>query len=147
VTRYTDDSRDRVRDAIDMVAVVSKRVELRRAGANSYFGNCPFHDERTGSFHVSPDEKLYHCFGCEASGDAFKFVMETEGLHFTEALESLGGMFGVPLVAEDEDPAAAARRERRARLYALTGRAAVYYARYLWEAREATNILSHALGA
>jgi DNA primase len=90
VTRYTDDSREHVRDAVDMVALVSARTELRRAGVNSYFGICPFHDERTGSFHVSPDERLYHCFGCQASGDAFKFVMETEGVDFSGALETLG---------------------------------------------------------
>ncbi|MBV9533879.1 MAG: hypothetical protein JO321_00530, partial [Solirubrobacterales bacterium] len=48
-----------------MVALVSSRTELRRRGVNSYFGLCPFHDERTPSFHVSPDEKLYHCFGCQ----------------------------------------------------------------------------------
>ena len=106
-------------DAVDMVGLVGRRVELRRAGVNSYFGICPFHDERTGSFHVSPDEKHYHCFGCQAAGDAFKFVMETEGLGFVEALESLADMFGVALETEDEDPAAAARRERRARLHSL----------------------------
>ena len=93
-----------------MVALVSARTELRRAGVNSYFGICPFHDERTGSFHVRPDEKLYHCFGCQASGDPFKFVMETEGLDFSGALESLAERFGVELETEAEDPEAAARR-------------------------------------
>ncbi|HWF35929.1 MAG TPA: DNA primase, partial [Solirubrobacteraceae bacterium] len=146
MSRYTGDSRDRVFDAIDMVALVGRRVDLRRAGVNSYFGNCPFHDERTGSFHVSPDEKLYHCFGCQASGDAFKFVMETEGVGFVEALESLADTFGVALETEDEDPAAAARRQRRARLYSLTSRACVYYSRYLWEAREALQARDYLLG-
>ncbi len=137
MTRYTADSRDRVRDAVDMVALVGSRLELRRAGVDSYFGLCPFHDERTGSFHVSPDEKLYHCFGCQASGDPFDFVMETEGLDFKGALESLAERFGVKLETEDEDPEAASRRERRERLFALLGRAATYYSRYLWEAGEA----------
>ncbi|MHB8695982.1 MAG: DNA primase [Solirubrobacteraceae bacterium] len=146
MSRYTDDSRDRVRDAIDMVALVEKRVDLRRAGVDSYFGTCPFHDERTASFHVTPDKKLYHCFGCQAKGDAFNFVMETEGLNFTEALESLAGMFGVKLEAEDEDPAAAALRERRARLYALTRRAAMYYSSHLWEAKEAGPAREYLLG-
>ena len=139
MTRYTADSRDRVRDAVDMVALVSARTELRRAGANSYFGRCPFHDERTASFHVSPDERLYHCFGCQASGDPFKFVMETEGLDFKGALESLAKRFGVQLQTEAEDPAAAARRERRDRLHSLLGRAAAYYARYLAESGEAAQ--------
>ncbi len=146
MSRYTDDSRDRVRDAVDMVALVSKRTELRRAGVNSYFGSCPFHDERTGSFHVSPDEKLYHCFGCQASGDPFKFVMETEGLDFTRALEALADRFGVQLETVAEDPQAAARRSRRERLSGLLGRAATYYARYLWEADEAADARAYLAG-
>jgi len=120
-----------------MVALVSARTELRRAGANSYFGLCPFHQERTASFHVRPDEKHYHCFGCQASGDPFDFVMETEGLDFKGALEALANRFGVQLQTEAEDPAAASRRERRERLHALLGRAAAYYSRYLFESAEA----------
>ncbi|MGI8413321.1 MAG: DNA primase [Solirubrobacteraceae bacterium] len=145
MTRYTADSRDRVRDAVDMVALVSARTELRRTGVNSYFGLCPFHDERTGSFHVRPDEKHYHCFGCAASGDPFDFVIETEGLDFKAALEVLADRFGVKLETEAEDPAAASRREHRERLQALLGRAAAYYARNLWEAREAAGAREYLL--
>ena len=137
MSRYTADSRDRVLDAVDMLAVVSARTELRRAGPDSYFGLCPFHDERSGSFHVRPDEKHYYCFGCQATGDPFSFVMETEGLDFKGALESLAGRFGIELATEAEDPAAAARRSRRERLHSLLGRATTYYARYLWAASEA----------
>jgi DNA primase len=146
VTRYAADSRDRVRDAVDMVALVAKRTDLRRAGVNSYFGLCPFHDERTPSFHVSPDEKLYHCFGCQASGDPFQFVMETEGLDFTGALEALADRFGVQLETEAEDPQSAARRQRRERLQSLLARAATYYSRYLWEADEAADARSYLAG-
>jgi DNA primase len=146
VTRYTQDSRDRVRDAVDMIALVSPRSELRRAGVNSYFGRCPFHEERTASFHVSPDDRLYHCFGCQASGDPFNFVMETEGLDFTGALEALADRFGVQLETEAEDPGAASRRQRRERLHALMARAAAYYARYLWESGEAEPAKQYLLG-
>jgi DNA primase len=146
VTRYTADSRDRVFDAVDMLALVSDRTELRRRGVDSYFGLCPFHDERTPSFHVRPDEKHYFCFGCQESGDPFSFVMATQGLDFKGALESLADRFGVTLETEDEDPAAATRRERRERLYSLLGRAATYYARYLWEAREAAPAREYLLG-
>ncbi len=146
MSRYTSDSRDRVLDAVDMIALVSARTDLRRAGVNSYFGICPFHEERTGSFHVSPDEKLYHCFGCQASGNPFDFVMETEGLDFKTAMEALADRFGVKLETEDEDPAAASRRARRERLYGLLGRAAAYYARYLWDGREATPARAYLLG-
>jgi DNA primase len=146
VSRYTADSRDRVLAAVDMIALISSRTELRRAGVNSYFGLCPFHEERTGSFHVRPDEKHYHCFGCQASGDPFDFVMETEGLDFKAALETLGDRFGVKLETEDEDPGAAARRQRRERLHSLLGRAATYYSRYLWEAREAEPARAYLMG-
>ena len=146
MTRYTKDSRDRVFDAVDMLALVSSRTDLRRAGVDSYFGICPFHDERTPSFHVRPDEKHYHCFGCQASGDPFAFVMETEGLDFKQALESLADRFGVKLESETEDPEAASRRERRDRLQSLLGRAAGYYTRYLWEGREALPARQYLLG-
>ncbi len=146
MSRYTADSRDRVFTAVDMVALISGRTELRRAGVNSYFGVCPFHDERTGSFHVRPDEKHYHCFGCQESGDPFDFVMQTEGLDFKRAMESLADRFGVALETEDEDPTAAARRERRERLHRLLDRTATYYSRYLWEAREAEDARVYLLG-
>ena len=146
MSRYTADSRDRVLDAVDMIALVSSRTDLRRAGVNSYFGLCPFHDERSGSFHVRPDEKHYHCFGCQSSGDPFTFVMETEGLDFKAAMESLADRFGVQLETEAEDPAAAARRERRERLHSLMSRTAAYYSRYLWEAREAADARAYLLG-
>ena len=146
MTRYTADSRDRVLDAVDMLALISPRSELRRAGVDSYFGVCPFHDERTASFHVRPEEKHYHCFGCQASGDPFTFVMETEGLEFKAAMEALADRFGVKLETEAEDPASEARRQRRERLQSLLGRAATYYSRYLWEAREAQAARQYLLG-
>ncbi len=146
MTRYTADSRDRVRDAVDMIALVSERTELRRAGANEWVGRCPFHDERTPSFGVNPHDKVYHCFGCQASGDLFTFVMETEGLDFGGALEALADRFGVELETEAEDPGAAARRQRRERLQGLLGRAAGFYGRYLWEASEAARARDYLLG-
>jgi DNA primase len=129
-----------------MLALVSARTELRRAGANEWVGLCPFHEERTPSFGVNPYDKVYHCFGCQASGDAFTFVMETEGLDFAGALEALADRFGVQLETEAEDPEAAARRQRHERLRALLGRAADYYARFLWESAEAAAARDYLLG-
>ncbi len=97
MARYTPDSRDRVRDAIDFVELVGTRTELRRAGARSYEGLCPFHDERSPSFSVEPVEKVYYCFGCQASGDVFTFVQETEGVDFKGALELLADRAGIEL--------------------------------------------------
>src|SRR5665648_513121 len=137
MARYTPDSRDRVRDAIDFVELVSTRTELRRAGPRSYEGLCPFHDERTPSFSVEPVEKVYYCFGCQASGDVFTFVQETEGVDFKGALELLADRFGVELQREEEDPKQAERRRQKERLLELLGRTAAYYERCLWEAQEA----------
>jgi DNA primase len=139
VSRYTPDSKERVRDAVDMVALVSARTDLRRAGPNSYEGLCPFHDERTPSFSVEPVQKVYYCFGCEAKGDAFTFVQETEGVDFKGALELLADRSGVQLELEAEDPREAQRRQRRERLLGLLGRTAAYYERQLWEAKEARH--------
>ena len=146
LTRYAADSRDRVRDAVDMVDLVGRRTELRRAGADHYSGLCPFHEERTPSFGISPAKKVYHCFGCGVSGDAFDFVMETEGLDFVGALEQLGDRYGVALEREDEDPRAADRRRRVEHLHALLDRTATFYARYLWESDEAARAREYLTG-
>jgi len=137
MARYTADSRDRVREAIDFVELVSTRTELRRAGPRSYEGLCPFHDERSPSFSVEPVEKVYYCFGCQASGDLFTFVQETEGVDFKGALELLADRAGLELEVEAEDPRDAQRRLRRERLLELLARTTAYYERCLWESGEA----------
>src|SRR4051812_26816328 len=135
--RYTAESRERVRDAIDFTELVGARTELKRAGVRRLQGLCPFHDERTPSFGIDPVEKLYHCFGCGAGGDVFQFVMDTEGLDFGAALEWLAERYRVPLERETEDPQETARRERRERLYAVLERTAAWYVRVLWQSEEA----------
>ena len=146
MARYTPESRDRVRDAIDFVELVGTRTELRRAGPRSYEGLCPFHDERTPSFSVEPVEKVYYCFGCQASGDVFTFVQETEGVDFKGALELLADRAGVELQLEQEDPREAQRRVRRERLLELLTRTSSYYERYLWESTEAAGARSYLEG-
>ena len=121
MARYTDDSIERVRQAVDMLDLVGAKTELRRSG-HQWMGTCPFHDERTPSFGIDPVKKVYHCFGCGAGGDAFTFVEETEGLDFAGALEFLADRFGVQLEVADEDPQAAQRRARRERLLTLLDR-------------------------
>jgi DNA primase len=143
---YTADSRDRVRDAVDFVELVSARTELRRAGPTRYEGLCPFHDERTPSFGIDPVQKVYYCFGCQASGDLFTFVQETEGVDFKGALELLAERAGIELAREQEDPREAQRRQRRERLLTLLARTAAYYERMLWEADEASGARKYLLG-
>lgn len=134
---YTTDSRERVRDAVDFVELVSARTELRRAGPRSYQGLCPFHEERTPSFGIDPVQKVYYCFGCQASGDMFTFVQETEGVDFKGALELLADRCGIELQVEQENPAEALKRRREGRLLELVGRTCAYYERCLWESPEA----------
>src|SRR4051812_3111586 len=129
---YTKDSIERVKEAVDMVALVGARADLRRVGSR-WTGLCPFHDERTPSFSVDAEKKLYHCFGCGESGDAIEFVEKTEGLDFPGAIEVLSERTGVELKREQEDPEAEERRRRRDRLLALVERATSYYERFLWD--------------
>jgi len=142
---YTRDSVERVKDAVDMAELVGGRTDLRRQGAN-LVGLCPFHDERTPSFSVNPDKKVYFCFGCDRSGDAIRFVMETEALDFAAALELLAERYGVELQRESEDPEAERRRRRRERLLALLERAGRFYSAYLWKAGEAAPAREYLLG-
>jgi DNA primase len=146
VALYKNESKDRVRDAVDFLELVSARTELRRAGPARYEGLCPFHDERTPSFGIDPAQKVYYCFGCQASGDVFTFVQETEGVDFKGALELLAERYGVELEREDEDPREAERRKRRERLLELLSRTAAYYERYLWESEEARHAREYLLG-
>ncbi len=132
------ESLERVKQTADIVEVVSAHTDLRRQGAR-WVGLCPFHEERTPSFSVDAQEKLYHCFGCGVGGDVIKFVEEKEGLGFAEAVELLADRYGVELEREREDPRAEARRQRRRRLEQLLERTAAFYASYLWESQEAAK--------
>ena len=134
---YTEESKERVRDAVDMADLVGTRTELRRAGVNRLQGLCPFHDERTPSFGIDPQSKLFYCFGCGEGGDAFRFVELTEGLDFKGALEFLADRYGVQLELAEEDERAAEQRRRRERLLEVLERTAAFYVRYLWESDEA----------
>ncbi|MEA2478830.1 MAG: primase [Thermoleophilaceae bacterium] len=135
---YTQDSIERVKEAVDIVELVSARSDLRRVGTR-WTGLCPFHDERTPSFSVNAEKGVYYCFGCSESGDAIKFVRETEALDFAAALEFLAERYNVELKREAEDPEAEKRRQRRDRLLKLLDRTAEYYSRVLWESAEARH--------
>ncbi len=132
----SSESLERVKQAADIVEVVSAHTDLRRQGVR-WVGLCPFHEERTPSFSVDPQEKLYHCFGCGVGGDTIKFVEEKEGLGFAEAVELLAERYGVELEREREDPQAEARRQQRRRLGELLDRTAAFYGSYLWDSEEA----------
>src|SRR6478672_549185 len=142
MARIADGSVEAVKAAADLVEVISGRTQLRRSGAR-FTGLCPFHDERTPSFSVSPEKGLYYCFGCGAAGDAVSFVEQTEGVDFVGAIEWLAQRFNIPLEYEEASPEQDARRRRRERLYSVLDAAAAFYERYLWESQGGAEVRAY----
>jgi DNA primase len=136
---------EEVRRRADLTQVVGRHVALKQAG-RSLKGLCPFHGEKTPSFHVNPERGFYHCFGCGAGGDAIKFVMAMEAKAFPEAVRALAAEFGVPIPERDEDPQAAALRKRRQQIVDLQEVAAKFFEKLLWESREGEPARKHILG-
>ena len=94
--RYSDDIIEEVRMKNDIVDVVSQYVKLNKRGS-TYFGLCPFHNEKTPSFSVTPAKQMYYCFGCGAGGNVFTFLMEDENFSFVEAVKFLADRAGIEL--------------------------------------------------
>src|SRR3990167_1470088 len=117
------DTVQQIKDRLSIVDVVSQYVKLQRAGA-SLRARCPFHAERTPSFHVSPDRGTYHCFGCNVGGDIFSFVEAIEGLDFKGALKVLAERAGVELVYERGGKE---KKDERERLFELLEAATIFY--------------------
>ena len=97
--RIPDATIERIKDATDIVEIVSDHVQLTRRGRN-YFGICPFHTEKTASFSVNPDLQIYRCFGCGEGGNAFTFIQNIDGVSFVEAVSFLAHRCGIPLSLE-----------------------------------------------
>ncbi|HEX5173094.1 MAG TPA: DNA primase [Gaiellaceae bacterium] len=138
MARIKDESVERVKAAMEILPLVEDVVRLRKAGS-TYKGLCPFHQERTPSFTVSPARGTYKCFGCGEGGDAISFVEKTENVDFVGAIELLARRFGVELEYEEASPEQEQRRRREDRLRALLERAAEFYARVLWESEAAAG--------
>jgi len=138
--RYGEGLLEEVRRRTDLVALVGRRVKLMRKG-RVMWGCCPFHQEKSPSFKVENERRLYKCFGCGKGGDAFKWLVETEGLSFREAVEKLAGEAGVELPKwspEDEE-----REQKKKSLYDIVELAAKFYEAQLFEpaGREAREYL------
>jgi DNA primase len=126
---------------IDIVDVVSRYVQLKKAGAN-YLGLCPFHNERTPSFTVSPAKQFYHCFGCGVHGNVIGFLMAHAGLGYVDAVKELASSAGMQMPEfRPRSPEEAARRERETDLYALMERAMEFYRGELKKAPRAIEYL------
>lgn len=141
-SRFGDELVARVREANDIVAVVSDYVQLRKAG-NRLIGLCPFHNERTPSFSVSREKQLFYCFGCHAGGNVFTFVMKLEGVDFREAVRRLANRAGIDVAYEDESPVQRAARERRERAYEANELAMAYYKHVLMDTPQGAEARSY----
>jgi len=123
---YPDDIVEEVREKNDIVDVISGYVKLQRKGS-SYFGLCPFHNEKSPSFSVSPDKQMYYCFGCQAGGNVFTFVMEYENYSFPEALKMLSDRAGVKLPEQEYSKEARKQQDLKTQILELNKQAAKYY--------------------
>ena len=130
MARITQECVARIKDSADIVELLSKYLQLRRAG-NSWKACCPFHSEKTPSFHVNPARQTFHCFGCGVGGDALKFIMMFENLDYPTALRRLADMNGIPVIEEEENPEMARLRRMRARVVEANTLATDYYHRKL----------------
>ena len=123
---YEEDFVEEVRQRNDVVDVISSYVNLKRTGS-SYVGLCPFHNEKTASFSVSPGKQMYYCFGCGAGGNVFTFLMEYENLTFVEALEELAGKAGMELPRKSSSPEDRRKRDMRDMILQVNKLAANYF--------------------
>jgi DNA primase len=137
--RIRDEDIATIREKARIDEIVGEYVALRNAGGGSLKGLCPFHDEKTPSFHVTPARGMYFCFGCSQGGDVIRFVEKVEHLSFTEAVERLAVKIGLQLRYEEARAGTAPQthREQRTRLVEAHREAATFYAEQLAESAEA----------
>ena len=135
--RINDEDVKAVRDAVPIDAVVSEYLQLRNAGGGNLKGLCPFHDEKSPSFQVSPSKGLFHCFGCQEGGDTITFVMKVDHLTFSESVERLAAQAGITLRYEEGGYNPANQRGERIRLVEAHKVAADYYVEQLAVSPEA----------
>ena len=129
--RYSDETIEEVRQANDIVDVISQYVHLKRSGRN-FFGLCPFHNEKSPSFSVSPDKQIFHCFGCGVGGNVFTFLTKIEGISFVEAVQTLAERSNIqlPTLENNRD---SAKEELKAKVYKVNEFTAQFYHENLYK--------------
>ncbi len=127
---------ERIKERLGIVDVVSSYIKLEKAGM-SYKARCPFHNEKTPSFHISPERNLYYCFGCGAKGDIFTFVQDLEGLDFQGSLKMLADKAGIELTGEK-----VGSRDAREKLYKIMEKASIFYSSELSRNDDAKKYLN-----
>ena len=136
VARYSSEIIDEVRQSNDIVEVIAQYITLKRSGRN-YFGLCPFHNEKSPSFSVSPDKQIFHCFGCGVGGDVFSFYGKINGLNFYESIQALAERANItlPVLENNMDTA---KEELKQKVYKVNEFAADFYHKRLYESTSKT---------
>jgi DNA primase len=132
-----EDKVTEIRNAADIVDVISDSVVLKQRGKN-FVGLCPFHSEKTPSFTVNSEKQIFYCFGCGTGGNVFTFMMKYGGMTFPEAARSLAGRFGIELPRKRMTPQQKKAYSEREQLYAVNQRAAAFFSRTLADPRGGT---------
>ncbi len=147
MARIRQEDIDAVKERTDIVALVSQYLALKKTGHDSMSGLCPFHQEKTASFSVSPSKGVFYCFGCGKGGDAITFLRELESLSYVEAVERLAQLTGVTLRYEGDSAAERRAAQRRNSLFKANEEAAKLYAGMLLDGREADDARAYVEGA
>ena len=129
--RYSDEIIDEVRQTNDIVDIISQYVHLKRSGRN-FFGLCPFHNEKSPSFSVSPDKQIFHCFGCGVGGNVFTFLTRIEGISFIEAVQTLAERSNIqlPTIENNQD---SQKEELKAKVFKVNEFTAQFYHENLYK--------------
>lgn len=130
---------DQIQETAPIEEVIGEYVELKKKGAN-YVGLCPFHNEKTPSFYVSPVKSIYKCFGCGQSGNSVKFLMEHEHLSFVEALKMLAGKYNITIDEEPESQEAVLSRDKKENLHVINAFAQKFFTKQLFETPEGKSV-------
>ena len=125
MARYSEEIIEQVRQNNDIVDIISQYVHLTRKGRN-YFGLCPFHNEKSPSFSVSPERQIFHCFGCGVGGNIYTFLMKIEGIGFKDAIEQLAEKTNIQL-PKIENPEEDRKEELKAKIYKINQFTAEFY--------------------
>ena len=133
MARYSDEVINDVRQSNDIVDVISQYVHLKRSGRN-FFGLCPFHNEKSPSFSVSPDKQIFHCFGCGVGGNVFSFITQIEGINFVEAVQMLAERANIQLPTL-QDNGDSQREELKAKVYKVNEFTAEFYHQNLYKSQ------------
>ena len=139
MSRIRQEDIEAVKERTDIVSLVSQYLALKKTGHDSMSGLCPFHQEKTASFSVSPSKGVFYCFGCGKGGDAITFLRELESLSYVEAVERLAQLAGVTLRYEGDSAAERRAAQRRNSLFSANEEAAKLYSRMLLDGREAED--------